>query len=149
MDIGSGHYAFMIENRSVHDSSWWRVDEDQAGHGFGVVDDLELGPRDAARALLDAYFDYLVDEEPVQAAYFLYDDYDDTQWRIRLWDIAEVGYDAIATVWPLDARAARVYPISLSSYRFESTKVITPPALVAWKRLRAKQEARQAHVVST
>jgi hypothetical protein len=98
----SGQYAFAIETRDNLDRSWSWISEDgntegvAAGRGRRRSGD----PRDFARAAFDAYLDHLVAASPTVVEYFLYDDVDDTEWRIRVWDIPGTGYDEISTVPP-------------------------------------------------
>ena len=144
-DTGSGQYAFVIETSDTLDPAWHWVNElgrDGIAAGRGVHEDHRHGPADTARALIDAYFDHLVSDEPEAVEYWLWEDAYDTRWRIRLWDIPATGYDEYSTVPLPGDPTRRNYPVAMAVDRVEPTSVITLPCEVVRRRLTAKQDAR-------
>jgi hypothetical protein len=79
-----------------------------------------------------------------RADYYLYEDDEDTEWRIRVWDIHATGYDQISTVPPPGDRVRRNYPLAMMTDKIESHSTVTLPNRVVRDRLRAKQTAHPA-----
>jgi peptide deformylase len=144
--VGS-QYAFVIQTRDDLDQSWsWVLDYGDADPavGRGVADDVPGTPRDFGRAAFDAYLDHLVVTAPEAVKYFLFEDDDNTQWRIQVWDVPATGYYQRSTVPPPGDRGRLQYPLAMVADGVEPQATSTWPGTVVRKRLQAKAASMRA-----
>lgn len=143
---GNAQYAFVIETRDNLSRTWRWIsdygDADGVAAGRGVEDDVTVSPRAFARATLDAYLDHMVAASSEEVDYYLYEDGEDIEWRIRVWDIYATGYDQISTVPQPGDRVRRNYPLAMMADKIEPASIVTLPSRVVRDRLRVKQAAR-------
>ncbi|MEV7807467.1 hypothetical protein AB0O28_31420 [Microbispora sp. NPDC088329] len=142
-DSAGIQYAYVIETRDEQEQRWSSIVDFGDVIGRGVEDDLPSSAGDFARATFDAYLNRLVDHAPGAVEFFLYEDEDDTQWRIQIWDVRATGYDRISSVPPPGDGARQQYPLALRAERIPPQLVVTFPGDVVRSRLQAKQLARQ------
>ncbi|GGO10219.1 hypothetical protein GCM10010116_20550 [Microbispora rosea subsp. aerata] len=142
-DSAGGQYAYVIETRDNQERHWsWIVDFGDV-IGRGVEDGLPDNPGDFARTTFDDYLNRLVERAPGAVEFFLWEDEDDTQWRIQVWDVHATGYDQINSVPEPGDRARRQYPLALRAERIPPQLIVTFPGDVVRNRLQAKQLARR------
>jgi hypothetical protein len=138
----------LIETRDNISRTWAWISEygdaDGVAAGRGVEEDVAGSPRAFARATLDAYLDHMVATSSEQVDYYLYEDREDTEWRIRVWDIHATGYDQISTVPQPGDRIRRNYPLAMMTDKIEPHSTVTWPNRVVRDRLRVKQAAHTA-----
>ncbi|GAA4932021.1 hypothetical protein HD597_012851 [Nonomuraea thailandensis] len=148
MSAPGSQYAFVIQTKDDLDGSWsWITnygDADNPVVGRGVIDDAPGSPQDFGRATFDAYLNRLAAVSPEAVEYFLFEDHDDTWWRIQVWDVPATGYDQRSTVPPPGDRARLQYPLAMAADGIEPQATRTWPGTVVRKRLQAKQAAQQA-----
>ncbi|WP_433513749.1 peptide deformylase [Nonomuraea sp. CA-143628] len=132
----------MIQTRDDLDRSWSWVsdygDADNPVAGRGVEDDAPGTPHDFGRATFDAYLDHLVATAPGMVEYFLFEDDDDTEWRVLVWDVPATGYDQMRTVPTAGDRARRQYPLAMAADGVVPQATSTWPGTVVRRRLQAK-----------
>jgi hypothetical protein len=78
---------------------------------------------------------------PEQVDYYLYEDRDETEWRIRVWDIHATGYGQINTVPPPGDRVRRSYPLAMMAEEIEPHSTVTWSNRVVRDRFRVKRAA--------
>ncbi|MEV7010734.1 hypothetical protein [Streptosporangium sp. NPDC051022] len=148
MSSAGSQYAFVIQTRDNRDRSWsWVTTYGNAGDmdvDRGVEDDAPGTPRAFGRARFDTYLDYLVAACPETVDYFLFEDQDDTEWRVLVWDVPATGYDLRSPVPPHGDRTRLGYALALAIEGGEPHATSTWSGVVVRKRLQAKRDAQEA-----
>lgn len=108
-----------------------------------MEDDASGSPRSFSRATFEAYLDHLVASAPETVDYFLFDDHDDTEWRILVWDVPATEYSQYSTVPPPGDRVRLGYARAMALEGIEPHSRSTWPGSEVRRRLRDKQKAAQ------